>query len=176
MRAADGMRDPTRNPRRRRARVPSVLGLIASVALVSSAPGACIPYTEAPNRVGESVCVSGKVVRVEENPDGTWLLDFCADNAKCPFTAVVLAQDLREVGDVRRLAGETLELFGKVKLYRGQAEIILKDGRQLHGEAAKLPPMPKEYDASRHGHFSAGKYRKKGKPADLAPDNDAEKR
>jgi hypothetical protein len=30
--------------------------------------------------------------------------------------------------------------------------------------------MPKEYDASRHGSYSAGRYRTKGKPADLDPE------
>ncbi|MDP9268443.1 MAG: OB-fold nucleic acid binding domain-containing protein [Acidobacteriota bacterium] len=162
---------------RRTAGVTALLGLLSSVAVVSSAQAACIPYTEAPNRVGESVCVSGKVLKVAEGKKGAWFLDFCEDYAKCPFTVVVFASNLRDVGDVRRLSGTNIELFGKIKLYGGRAEIILKDGRQLHGEAAKLPPMPKDYDASRHGSYSAGRYRTKGKPEDLNPSKiDAEKR
>ena len=144
-----------------------VLGLCVSS---SAASAACIPYIEAPNHVGESVCVSGKVLKVEEGKKGAWLLDFCEDAAKCPFSVVVFGDDLRDVGDVRKLAGMSIEIFGKIKLYQGTPEIILKDARQLHGEAAKLPPMPKEYDASRHGHYSAGRYRTKGKPADLDPE------
>jgi len=161
----------------RAARVTRPLVATALLCLLSSAAvAACIPYTEASNRVGESVCVSGRVLKVAEGKNGAWFLDFCEDYAKCPFTVVIFARDLRNVGDVRSLSGKDIQLFGKVKLYGGRAEIILKDSRQLHGEAAKLPPMPKDYDASRHGSFSAGRYRTKGKPADLAPLNDAEKR
>lgn len=138
--------------------------------LTSSAAGACIPFTEAPDKIGHEVCVAGTVLKVAEGKRGTWFLDFCEDYTKCPFTVVVFARNLRDVGDVRQLAGKQIEIFGKVKLYNGRAEIILKDARQLHGEAAKLPPMPKEYDASRHGRYSAGRYRTKGKPADLDPE------
>ena len=113
------------------------------------------------------MCVAGKVVKVAEAKSGTWFLDFCADYKQCPFTVVVFARNLRDVGDVRQLAGKDIEIFGKVKLYGGRAEIILSDARQLHGEAAALAPMPKEYDASRHGRYSAGRYRTKGKPSDL---------
>jgi len=148
---------------------------VALCLLSSAALAACIPFSAAPNHVGESVCVSGKVMIVKETKNGAWFLDFCEDYAKCPFTVVVFASNLRDVGDVRQLSGKDIQLFGKIKLYGGRAEIILKDGRQLHGESAKLPPMPKDYDASRHGSFSAGRYRTKGKPADLTP-TDVEKR
>ena len=161
----------------RAAGVTVFLCLLSSSAFVSSAQAACIPYIEAPAHVGESVCVSGKVLKVAEGKNGAWFLDFCEDYAQCPFTVVVFSRDLRNVGDVRSLSGKDIELFGKIKLYGGRAEIILKDGRQLHGEAAKLAPMPKEYDASRHGSYSAGRYRTKGKPADLDPaKTDVEKR
>jgi hypothetical protein len=147
---------------------------LASVVLMCvcsvSAVAACIPFTDAEKRVGESVCVSGKVVKVVEGKNGAWFLDFCEDYTKCPFTVVVFARDLRDVGDVRKLAGQDVEIFGKVKMYGGRAEIILKDVRQLHGEWAKLPPMPKDYDASRHGRYSAGRYRTKGRVEDLDPE------
>ena len=144
--------------------------MLACVLTPSLAAGACIPFTEAPKKIGESVCVRGKVVQVAEGKKGTWFLDFCEDYTKCAFTVVVFARNLRDVGDVRQLSGREIEIFGKVKLYNGRAEIILKDARQLHGEAAKLPPMPREYDASRHGKYSAGRYRTKGKVEDLDPE------
>lgn len=133
--------------------------LAAFFALCGSAGAACVPFTEAKNKIGESVCVTGTVLKVAEGRNGAWFLDFCEDYRKCPFTAVVFARDLRDVGDVRQLAGRTIELFGKVKLYDGRAEIILRDARQLRGEAAKLPPLPKTFDASRRGSYSAGRYR-----------------
>ena len=131
---------------------------------------ACIDYTKANDHVGDSVCVRGKVVKVVEGRSGVWYLDFCEDYRKCPFVVVVFARNLRDVGDVRQLQGKTIEVFGKVKLYGGKPEIILSDARQLHGEAAKLPPMPKDYDASRHGRYSSGGYHTRGKLEDLDPE------
>jgi DNA/RNA endonuclease YhcR with UshA esterase domain len=69
---------------------------------------------------------------------------------------VIFAKDLQRVGDVRQLEGRTIEVYGKVKEYKGQAEIILNDVRQLRGESAKLPKLPKDYDAANRGRYSAG--------------------
>jgi DNA/RNA endonuclease YhcR with UshA esterase domain len=85
---------------------------------------------------------------------------------------VAFARDLRDVGDVRYLAGKEVEIHGKIKEYQGRAEIILRDRRQLRGESAKLPPVPKDYDASRHGSYSAGRFRpspSSQKPAKAKP-------
>jgi DNA/RNA endonuclease YhcR with UshA esterase domain len=60
------------------------------------------------------------------------------------------------VGDVRQLEGKTIEVGGKIEEYMGRAEIILKDVKQLRGEAASIPPLPKNYDATKRGNFSAG--------------------
>jgi hypothetical protein len=147
-----------------------VRSAIAAAALVPAAFPACIPFQNAAKRVGESMCVAGKVLKVQEGKSGTYFLDFCLEYRQCPFTVVVFARNLRDVGDVRRLADKQVEIFGKIKLYDGRAEIVLSDARQLHGEAAKLPPMPKEYDASRHGRYSAGRYRTKGTVEQLDPE------
>ncbi len=138
----------------------------------------CIPIEEAAKKVGDETCVRGTVVQVNQTKSGTWFLNYCADYRKCPFTVVVFAKDLRNVGDVRMLEGKTIEVFGKIRLYNGRPEIILRNARQLDGESAKLPPPPRTYDASRRGRNSAGKYRsaKQGKdkgdppPTDLTPD------
>ncbi len=138
----------------------------------------CIPIEEAPQKVGDETCVRGKVVQVSQSQTGTWFLNYCADYRKCPFTVVVFAKDLRHVGDVRMLAGKTIEVFGKIRMYEGRPEIILRHSRQLDGEAARLPPPPRTYDASRHGRHRAGKFKsaKQGKrkpdpaPTTLTPD------
>jgi hypothetical protein len=134
--------------------------LVFAVAfLAASASAACIPIEQAPDKIGSETCVQGTVVQVSQGKSGTWFLNFCEDYSKCPFTVVVFPRDLRKVGDVRQLQGKKVEIFGKIKSYKGQAEIILKDSRQLRGEAAKLPPPPSTYDASRHGRYSAGRFR-----------------
>lgn len=139
-----------------------VAGLL--IAGSSSAAAACIPYTEAPKKVGETVCITGKVVKVAHSArSGTHFLNFCADYRSCPFTVVIFSRNLPDVGDVRWLEGKVIEIHGKVKDYKGQAEIILADVRQLTGESAKLPPLPKQYDAATKGNYSAGEFRPESK-------------
>lgn len=130
-----------------------VIVLLSSV-VASSAAAACIPFTQAENRIGDHACVTGKVLKVAESKSGTFFLNFCEKYRDCPFTVVVFPSNLKDVGDVRQLEGKTIEIFGKITTWRGHAEIVLREARQLKGEAAKLPPVPKEYDAERKGKFS----------------------
>ncbi len=125
----------------------------------------CLPIHEAAHHVGETKCVIGKVIRVKVGAKGVHFLDFCENQLACPFTVVVFPSDLRDVGDVRRLAGRTIEIHGAVKLYDSRAEIILKRISQIAGGAALIPPLPKEYDVEKTGHYSAGRMRPTKKPA-----------
>lgn len=129
----------------------------------------CIPFQQAAQHVGEDRCIMGKVMRVKASK-GVHFLDFCEDQMACPFTVVVFSHDLKDVGDVRRLAGRMIEIHGPVKLYQGRAEIILSRVSQVTGGTALLPPLPKEYDVENRGHYSAGHlYSKKLKPAKAKP-------
>lgn len=95
---------------------------------------------------------------------GVHYLDFCEDQIACPFTVVVFASDLKDVGDVRLLEGRTIEIHGPVKLYDGHAEIILNRISQISGGASLIPPLPKNYDVESRGHYSAGRLRPTKKP------------
>ena len=125
----------------------------------------CIAIHEASQHVGENRCVAGKVLRVKVGSSGVHFLDFCEDQAACPFTVVVFSRDLKDVGDVRRLTGRMIEIKGPVKLYDGRAEIILNRISQITGGAAMIPPLPKNYDVENRGHYSAGHLRPTKKPA-----------
>lgn len=125
----------------------------------------CIPIHEAAHHVGETRCVTGKVVRVKVGAKGVHFLQFCEDEMACPFTVVVFSNDLKDVGDVRRLAGRTIEINGAVKAYEGRPEIILTRISQITGGAAMIPPLPKSYDVENRGHYSAGRIRPTKKPA-----------
>ena len=147
--------------------------LAAILALQLSAGAACLKIEEARQNIGRTTCVAGRVVKVVQTQSGHWFLDFCDDYKTCPFTVVVFGSDLRDVGDVRRLEGKDIQVSGKIKLYGGRAEIVLRDARQLRGSAAKLPPVPKDYDVERHGNFRAtaprhsGTSRPAGDPSDV---------
>jgi hypothetical protein len=134
----------------------------------------CIPFDQAQQHVGETRCITGKVVRIEQGMRGVHYIDFCEDYRLCPFTAVIFPSDLKSVGDVRQLQGRVVEIHGPVKEYDGRAEIVLQDERQLGGDVASIPALPKNYDVGKQGHFSAGKFshpkarhksRKKRQPA-----------
>jgi hypothetical protein len=135
-----------------------LLGII--FALIASAAAGCVPFTEAKKHVGDELCITGKVLKVASSPrSGTHFLNFCEDYRNCPFTVVVFAKDLPRIGDVRQLEGQEIKIYGKVKEYKGQAEIILNDVRQLKGESTKLPKLPKNYDAANRGRYSAGTFK-----------------
>jgi hypothetical protein len=105
--------------------------------------------------------VTGKVIRVETGSGGVHYLDFCEDYRLCPFSVVIFSHDMKDVGDVRELAGKVIEIRGEIKEYDDRAEIILESSKQLGGAAARLPPMPKGFDVEQRGHFSAGTFRAK---------------
>jgi hypothetical protein len=123
------------------------------------AAAACIPFDQAQKHIGETQCVSGKVLRVESGNGGVHYLDFCEDYGACSFSVVVFASDLKRVGDVDQLAGKTVEIRGEVKEYDGRAEMVLDNAKQLGGEALRLSPLPKSFDVEQRGHFSAGQSR-----------------
>jgi hypothetical protein len=128
--------------------------LLSSAATAST----CVPFHQASKYVGETKCVTGKVLRVKEGPSGVTFFDFCEDYRQCSFTVVVFPRDLRDVGDVRQLAGKEVEIHGPIKMYDGRAEIILQRPGQLSGDSGRIPPLPKNYDVEKKGHYSAGKF------------------
>jgi hypothetical protein len=170
-----------------RGRIRSVsLPLLLTLLLTAcSAAADCIPFTEARQHLGEDQCVTGKVLRVKHMGHGVTLFDFCQDSMVCPFTVVVFAHDLKRVGDVSKLQDRMIEIRGPVKEYDGHAEIVLEQSRQLGGEGLRIPPLPKNYDVEKKGHYSAGTFSlpkaayatsKKKQPAkipiDIPPDAD----
>ena len=134
--------------------------LFAIILLSTLVAAECIPFTEAPNHLGETRCVKGKVVNIGESRGGSLYLNFCDDYKKCAFSVVVFPSNLKDVGDVRQLKDKDIEIQGKITEWRGRTEMVLRDARQLKGESAKLPPIPKDYDVQKKGRYSAGEFKK----------------
>ena len=142
----------------------------------------CLSIQETAQHIGETKCVEGKVLKVSLGIKGVHFLDFCEDKMACPFSVVVFSHDLKDVGDVRRLAGRTIEIRGALKMYEGRPEIILSRISQIENGAAMIPPLPKNYDVENRGRFSAGriypgkksKKTKAQKPAGTATYDDVE--
>ena len=129
----------------------------------------CLSIHEAAKHIGETKCVSGKVLKVKVGNKGVHFLDFCEDALACPFTVVVFAGDLKDVGDVRLLSGRNIEIRGALKMYDGRPEIILNRISQIEGGAAMIPPLPKNYDVENRGRFSAGRLYPGKKPRKAKP-------
>ena len=158
-------------PERRRRACPtgrSPVLLLAALAFLLFTPplraSDCLPIREASQHVGETKCITGKVLHVKVGPKGVHFIRFCEEQAACPFSVVVFASDLKDVGDVRRLAGRTIEIRGALKAYDRRPEIILSRISQIEGGVAMIPPLPKNYDVENRGHFSAGRSRPTKKP------------
>lgn len=152
-----------RHRRTCRARLPLLITFV--LFLFATAPlfarSNCLSIQEASHHVGEIKCVTGKVVNISVGSNGNHFVGFCEDQTACPFTAVVFASDLKDVGDVRRLEGQSVQIQGTIKLYDGRAEIRLSRVKQLKDGAALIPPLPKNYDVEERGHYSAGRLRSK---------------
>ena len=137
--------------------MPSWLEHLAfGVTFSALAAADCIPFTQARDHIGETQCVTGRVLGFKYGSRGVTFFDFCEDFRVCPFTVVVFPGHLKDIGDVRELTGKIIEVHGPVKAYDGRAEIVLDQLRQLGGEAAKIPRLPKNYDVEKAGHYSAG--------------------
>ena len=134
--------------------------LLAAVAIPLAAEerAACISPQDVRKQIGKKQCVSAKVLGVGQTSDGTTFLDFCEDYQSCGFTVVVFPEDAARIGDLRALVGRTVEIRGKIKESDGRAQIVLQDAEQLHGNFAKLPPTPKEFDVEKQGKFSVGTF------------------
>lgn len=134
--------------------------LLTTALLNCSEPGLadCIPFQTASKHIGATKCVTGKVLKVTRSSRGSTFLNFCEDYRTCPFQVVVFRGDLKNVGDVRQLEGRVIEIQGGIQMYDGHSEIILRRPGQLHGDAGKIPPLPKEFDVEKKGRYSAGKF------------------
>jgi DNA/RNA endonuclease YhcR with UshA esterase domain len=123
-----------------------------------TAHAGCIQFSEAGKHVGETRCVTGKVLRVEHAEQGLTRLNFCEPLRKCQFTAVVFAEDSKKVGELNQFQGKTVEIRGPLKSYDGVTEIILQKSKQVVSEDRfdEGPSLLQAYDVEEKGHYSAG--------------------
>ncbi len=89
-----------------------------------------INYIEAPDHVGEYVCVVGRVDHVNR-PRETTFLNFCPNYKTCPFGAVIFSSDAYKFPNPEQYEGQTVEITGLIRSYQGRSEIILKEAGQI---------------------------------------------
>jgi len=81
--------------------------------------------------VGEFASVVGIVDQVALSGKGTQFLDFDGKYPTEPFAAVVFASDAAAVGDVKKYEGQRVIVTGKITLYKGRPEIIVREPEAL---------------------------------------------
>ena len=94
--------------------------------------GACVDFHEAGQHTGETVCISGRVLRVYTSRSESAFLDFCPDYRDCPFSSVIFASDRTKFGDLSALNGREVEIQGRISVYNGRPEIVIRDPEQVH--------------------------------------------
>jgi DNA/RNA endonuclease YhcR with UshA esterase domain len=94
-----------------------------------------IDYTEAPNHIGEYACVVGRVDHVS-TPKETTFLNFGPDYKTCPFGVVIFGSDAHKFPNPKQYEGQTVEITGLIKSYKGRPEIVLKEPGQI-----KISPL-----------------------------------
>ena len=109
----------------------SLLACLLALAGVASATDECLPFTRASERVGQTACVSGKVIEVHTTGNGITYLNFCRNYHDCGFAVAVFPAALRKLGNVRSLQGHEIAITGKVTKHRFQAEIAWRNADQL---------------------------------------------
>jgi hypothetical protein len=91
----------------------------------------CVDFREVGSRIGETGCVSGRVLRVFTSRAGNTFLDFCPDYRNCPFASVIFASDKNKFGVLESLEGRQVEIRGPITVYQGRAEIKIHDPQQI---------------------------------------------
>ena len=106
-------------------------GLRASEVAIPATSVPCVGVNEAKIHVGETGCVTGRVMRVFASRAGNTFLDFCEDYRACPFTTVIFSTERGKFGNLESLRGREVEIRGPIEAYQGRAEIIIHDPRQI---------------------------------------------
>jgi hypothetical protein len=101
------------------------------VKAAAPATGGCVDFHDVGGHVGETGCVSGRVLRVYTSRAGNTFLDFCADYRACPFTSVIFSSDREKFGNLQTLQGVPVEIRGPITTYQGRAEVIIRDPSQI---------------------------------------------
>lgn len=90
-----------------------------------------IPISGVAAHVGETVTVEGRVADVFTSKKGNTFLNFGAPYPNQTFSAVIFVSEASLFPGVHSLEGRTVRVTGRVILYEGKPEIILKNPKQL---------------------------------------------
>jgi DNA/RNA endonuclease YhcR with UshA esterase domain len=97
----------------------------------ASADPLVVPISEASAHVGETVVVEGRVADVFTSKKGNTFLNFGARYPNQTFSAVIFVSEASLFPNVHALEGRKVRVSGRITLYEGKPQIILKEASQL---------------------------------------------
>jgi DNA/RNA endonuclease YhcR with UshA esterase domain len=116
--------------------------LVMSVAVagwLAAAQAEPLVPNEAAKHVGETATVCGLVAGAKfaaQVRGGTTFLDFDKPYPNATFTALIFASDRAKFGAPEKTAqGKDVCVTGKIEMYQGKPQIVLKDPKQLAEKA-----------------------------------------
>ena len=93
-----------------------------------------IQPADAKTHVGQTVTVEGMVDNVHTTAAGNTYIDIGGRYPNNPFAAVIFESDAGKFPNVDALDGKTIDITGRIRLYRGAPEIILSDPGQIRAK------------------------------------------
>ncbi len=90
-----------------------------------------IADSEASRHIGEMVTVEGKVANVRTTSTNTTYLNFGLPYPRQTFTAVIFRSAARSFPNAHSWEGARLRVTGRIRLYKGEPEIVLEDPGQV---------------------------------------------
>jgi hypothetical protein len=88
--------------------------------------------SDAKSYIGQTVTVEGVVSDVFTSHTHTTFVDLGGAYPDNLFTAVIFADDAAKFPNVHAFRGRTVDITGRVTLYHGHPQIILKEAAQIH--------------------------------------------
>jgi DNA/RNA endonuclease YhcR with UshA esterase domain len=106
--------------------------LFVGNATLAAAQTPPIAPAAAKDHVGEQVTIEGVVSEVHHAASGrVTFIDMGGRYPSRPFAAVIFQSDAGKFPNVDALDGKTIDVSGRIRLYRGTPEIIVNDPGQI---------------------------------------------
>ncbi len=90
-----------------------------------------IDYKEAPDHIGESLTVKGKIINIYKSTGGMTFFDYCSSYKNCPFSVVIFSENIKNFKNLSTYIGKTILVSGTNKPYNGKAEMVLNAENQI---------------------------------------------
>jgi hypothetical protein len=120
----------------------------------------CIPVKEANSHIGETACVTGKVVSVSYLPNvrgKPTFINFDNSYPKQTFTAVIWGDVRSKFDDPEVFEGQEIEVTGTISEYAGKPQIIITEpGQFSNSEPVKADQKPEKMKSKKPDKYPPG--------------------